>query len=265
MDEKSKQNAGEGQAKETETVTPTTDDQKPNAEAADADKSKKANGDQKEVTAGEALGSELDDSKANKPKEDRMVPEAVLIEYKKENKQLAKDLADIKKLIETGGSKKEISDDLKALGEKHNVDPDFLQDFATAVRAQAKAEAEAEIKPLKDKENAEKVDKIFTEHYDKTLEAMPEYKEIAQKDVIKALALDPKNKNKTFAQILESAYGHLLTGKRSFDAAKPGNSKDNAEVDFKRAKTDTEYFNQIMANPAMKKQYNDGLAQRLNL
>lgn len=259
------ENAPAAESKETEVVNPATDPQKPNPEAADADKGKKVpEADKKEVTAGEVLG-DGEDPKDPKPKEERMVPEAVLLEYKKENKQLAKGLADLKALIESGGSKKEISDDLKALGEKHNVDPEFLHDFASAVRAQAKAEAEAEIKPLKEKDNAQRVEKIFTEHYDKTLEAMPEYKDIAQKDVIRALALDPKNKNKTFAQILESAYGHLITGKHSFDAAKPGGSKDNAEIDFKRAKTDTEYFNQIMANDAMKKRYNDGLAQRLNL
>jgi hypothetical protein len=221
---------------------------------------------EKEVKIGDALKT----SDKKEPAEDkpRMVPEAVLIEYKKEAKAATKALEDLKKTIEDGATKKEVSKSIKDLAEKHNVDAEFLRDFADAVKKEAEAEVEekvsARIKPITDKESADKVDKIFSEHFDKTLEAMPEYKAVVNKEVIKSLALDPKNANKTFAKIFEEAYGHLVTGKRTLETTKPRGGKDDTEIDFAKARKDAEYFKEIMSDPQLKKKYNEGIAERNN-
>lgn len=212
----------------------------------------------KDAKAGDILGGKKKESE-----EVKMVPEAVLIEMKKENKQMAKDMADLKTLIEKGASKKEVTSDLKALAEKHNVDPDFLSEFADAVRKEATEAAKAELKPIEEENNASKRESIFNEHYEKTLKENPEYAKLVNKDVIKALAFDPKNKDKTFLDIFESAYGHLVTGKKTIDTTKPRGGKEDTKVDISRAQRDPDYFKEVMADPELKKQYNEGLSSRI--
>lgn len=217
----------------------------------------------KEETIGDALNTKIP------TKEPKMVPEAVLIEYKKENKEIHKELRDLKALIESGATKKEVSGDLKALAEKHNVDPEFLSEFADSVRKEADSKIDEKInekiKPIEEKENAEKREKVFNQHFDKTLEEMPEYKDLVNKDVIRALVMDPKNANKTFAQIFNDSYGHLVTGKKTLDTTTPRGGQEDASIDFARAKSDSKYFEEIMADPQLKAKYNADLATRLRL
>lgn len=213
-----------------------------------------------DVKIGDALKTK---EESKDTKEVKMVPEAVLIEYKKENKQMAKDLKDLKTLVESGATKKEVSTDIKALADKHNVDADFLSEFAETVRKEASADAEAKIKPIEEKENAKKRDEIFNEHFDKTLEELPEFKKLVNKDVIRSLAFDPKNANKTFAQIFQESYGHLVTGKKTLEPTKPRGGAKDTGIDFSRARSDSEYFKEIMADPELKKKYNEDLPNRL--
>lgn len=212
-----------------------------------------------EKSVGELLGDKTP------TKEPRLVPESVLIEYKKNNKELAKKVAELQTTIEAGATQTEVTNDLKAIADQYGVDEKFLAEFARAVRSQAKAEVEDTIKPFEEREKSAKVDKLFNEHYEKLMEAMPEYKDIANKDIIKALALKPENANKPFTAILEEAYGHLLSGKRTLEPTTPGGGKEDVSVDFDRAKKDSNYFKEIMSDPNLKKQYNDSLTSRLKL
>ena len=188
--------------------------------------------------------------------------EAVIVDIKKDNKQMAKDLSELRTLIESGAAKKEVSTDLTALAEKHNVSVEFLQDFAATVRKEVGKDSDDRIKSIEETSNSEKREKIFTEAFDKTLEEMPEYKKLVSKDVIRTLVMDPKNSNKTFAQIFESSYGHLVTGKKTLEPTKARGGKEDTKVDISRAQKDTEYFKEVMADPELRKQYNEGIASR---
>jgi uncharacterized membrane-anchored protein YjiN (DUF445 family) len=210
---------------------------------------------------GKTVGEVLE-TKAPEPKEAKMVPEAVLLEFKKENKEMAKELKSLKEAIEGGASKKEVSSDLKALAEKHGQDPEFLKEFADSVRKEAEANAEKILKPLQDQDTAAKKDKVFNENFDKTLEEYPEYKNLANKEVIRTLALDPKNSNKTFAQIFQDSYGHLVTGKKTLDTTVAGGGKEAPQIDYGKAASDPKYFKEIMADPELKKEYNKTLTIR---
>lgn len=216
----------------------------------------------KEETIGEALRTE----KESEVKEPKMVPESVLIEYKKESKSVRKELDALKKSIEDGSTKKEVSQSLKEIADKHNVDANFLNEFATAVKKEAESDADEKLsqkmKPIEEKASAEKRDKIFEEHYDKTLAEMPEFAKIINKDVIKTLAFDPKNANKTFAQIFQDSYGHLVTGKKTLEPTTARGGKEDATIDLAKARRDTEYFKEIMADPELKKKYNEDIAIR---
>jgi colicin import membrane protein len=235
------------------------------AKAAAEAKAKAEEEAKKNATVGDLLGG-----KKEEKKEVKMVPEAALLEYKNLSKDLKKELKELRESIESGATKKEVAEDLKKIAEEHNVDPEFLDKFAKSIKAQVEAEVEekvsSKIKPMEEKDAKEKQDKAFEEHYGKVLEAMPEYKGIAQKDVIKALALDPTNAKKTFAEIFEKAYGHLLPNKKAIDAARANaGGKGITDIDFEKANTDKEYFAQIMADPELKAKYNKEMLQKMKL
>jgi hypothetical protein len=199
----------------------------------------------------------------------KTVPEAVFLEEKRERKELAKELKEIKKLLEDGASTKEVSADVKDIAEEFGLTEQAVSKLIAKVGEQTKAEYEKEIeaklKPIQAKERAENVDKAFNEQFDKLMEAMPEFKGIASKDVIRTLASDPKNANKTFGKILEESYGHLVTGKKTIDNTSARGGVSDAPIDTKRMIHDMEYYKEVMANPELKKQYNDTISSRLKL
>lgn len=212
------------------------------------------------------VGEVLEPTDPAEPKtEPKVVPESQFLKVKNKNKELLKEIEALKKAKEEGAAPAEVSADLEALAEKHGVTPEFLKDLAEYNRKQTEDEVEGKMKPITDREKAVKIDKAFNEHYAKTLELMPEYKDLVNKDIIKNLSLDPKNRNKTFPQLLEEAYGHLVTGKRTLDAPSARTSRnDTGEVDYDRATKDKEYFKEVMANPMLKKKYNDTLTNRIS-
>lgn len=210
-----------------------------------------------EETISEVLGTKQEKPEVKEPK---VVPEAVFLDLKKEFKKL-------KKSIEEGSTKKEVAADIKALAEKHNVDESFLEELATVVRNTSKAEVDAEIAsklaPLQERERGEKIEKAFDKAFKRALNDAPEYEGIVNREVIKALSLDPKNANKTFNQLIDESFGHLVTGKKTIDYSSGSNRSDGATVDMAKAKSDGEYFKKVMADPVLKKQYNEGIDGRL--
>lgn len=221
---------------------------------------------------GEKVG-ELFDNKKEVP----TIRESEFLTLKKENEGLWKEIKNTQKMIADGLTKKEVSDTLKKIGEKYKVDPEFLSEVSQAIKAEADAgidgKIDAKVKPLAEKEKseeaqtkAERIDRIFKENFDKTIAAMPDFKDVAEPDVIKSLTLDPANRDKTFAQIIEKAYGHLVKGKgKTLDTNTPGGNKEPAAIDYDKASKDGEYFKTIMADPAQRKEYNANLHKRLKL
>lgn len=210
-------------------------------------------------TISEALGTEPET--AVPIKESRMVPEAVVIELKKELKAL-------KRSIDNDATPKQVSSDLKTLAEKHNIDEGFLGELVSAIKEESKSDFDvnlsARLKPLEEKERNARIDSAFETHFNRAMEISPEFKGVVNKEVIKTLSLDPKNSHKTFNQLIEESYGHLVQGKRTLDASGGNNRNETTTVDLARAKTDGEYFKEVMANPALKKQYNDQLTNSLS-
>lgn len=199
-------------------------------------------------------------------KEIETVPLATLLEFKKENKEVKRELAELKKSIENGATKSEISKSIQQLAEDNNVDVNFLQDFANSIKKASDESIEEKIanrlKPIEEKEKAEKISKAFDSVYEKIIEENPEYKGVASKEVIKALSLNPENKNKTFNKIIEDAYGHLIKGKKSIDSTSPG-KKNSQSLNVSKL-ADPEYFEEVMDNPKLKEEYNKGLLERLS-
>lgn len=222
-------------------------------------------GEQIKKTIDEVMGGDNsddeDDSKDDSKGES--VPLKTFLEIKKEKKDMEKELIELRKLKEDGASKSEVDSDLEAIAEKYDVDPKFLDELSKIIYSKAKGDVEATLKPLQAKEKAEKITKVFNEHFDKVIEEMPEYSDIVNRDVIKELTLLPQNAKKTFQQIIEETYGKTVTGKKTLETGTPRGGKD-VGIDESKL-NDPSYFSKIMANPELKKKYNEGIAKRILL
>jgi hypothetical protein len=202
----------------------------------------------------------------NKP-EDKTVPLNTFLETKKEKKALEKELKELREERQNGATKTEVNASLKAIAEKYDVDVNFVDELSSAIYAKAKEDVEetlnSKLQPLEAKEKAEKINTAFNEHYEKVIAEMPEYKNVINKDVIKSLSLLPQNSKKTFQQIIEETYSNSVTGKRTMETSTPRGGKD-ASLDMSKI-NDPDYFKQVMANPELKKKYNEGLTSRIKL
>lgn len=119
------------------------------------------------------------------------------------------------------------------------------------------------LEQIEESDRKSKLETTFMQHLNKTLENTPEYKDIVNIEVIKQMAFNPANANKTYKQLLEEAYGNALTGRRTIETTTPRGGAKDEKVDLQRAKTDTEYRRQVLSDPELKKQYNSGLTDRV--
>lgn len=218
------------------------------------------------VVVEEKIGDVLKDEQTPAP-QPRMVPESAFLGEKKGRKEAERALEALKSSIESGDTPAETTASIDELASKHNIDPVFLKDFAKAIRTEAQQGVDATIKdilkPIQEETKKERIDKIFSSHFEKAMAEMPEYSKVANRDVIKALSLLPENANKTFAQLIESTYGAAVGGKRTFETTTPRADRDTGKVDMARAQTDGAYFAEVMADPAKKAEYNAGLTDRI--
>lgn len=194
-------------------------------------------------------------------KQEEEKPETVsLAKFMKEKRarqELEAQIADLQTKANEGATKTEIATDLKALAEEHNIDAGFLSKLAKAIEAQAEARIEERLKPITEKEKQAKIDSAFQAGFGKAMENMPEYQEIVNPDVIKTLSLNPNNANKTFRQLIEETYGNALGGRKTIEKAVPRGGNASGELDYNRAKRDSAYYKEVMADPVLKSQYND--------
>lgn len=226
-----------------------------------------------EKTVGEIIddtvGDPKDPAEGDDPKDPdptaETVPLATFLSTKKDAKKFEKLYNDLKTKSEKGDSSpEEIAEDLDALAEEFEIDPKFVKKLAKILEGKAEKKVGESMKPIleqnkkyTEKEKQEAIDKAFTKHYDAALETLPEYADIANAEVIKALSLLPANKDKTFVQLIEETYSKAITGKRTIEPTKPGGGKDPEPIDYEKARNDTKYFESIMADPAKKKEYNE--------
>lgn len=208
---------------------------------------------------------EIQEVVAPKPKE--TVGLDKFLEVKNDNKALKQSVKDLQAKIEAGGSKAEVTADIEALSIAYpDVDKQFLAQLTAAIRSQVKQDADKEVderlKPFEQEAKDKRINEAFETHYASALEKLPEFAKIANKDVIKALTLSPKNANKTFTQIIEEAYGNAIPGRRTIETTVPGGGKEPAPLEFDRARKDGAYFNEVMASPKLKAEYNAEMLKR---
>lgn len=209
-------------------------------------------------TAGEVIDEAV--SQAQKETKETVGLDKFL-ELKKENKEMKRSLKDMEARISEGASTEEISTDIRAIAQEHDVDEKFLRKLASTIKAETERDLDAKyadkLKPFEEKAAQEKLDKIFQEHYKIAMAKLgSDFDGLVDPEEVKELSQLPKNRNKTFSEIIEHRYGSLLTGKRTIDTTKPAGGKEPESLDVERARKDPEYFQQIMSSPKLKAEYN---------
>lgn len=119
------------------------------------------------------------------------------------------------------------------------------------------------LETIEQKEKVAKMEAGFAIGLEKALQNAPEYREVVNVSVIKALAFNPANANKTYRQLLEEAYGNAITGRRTVETTTPRGGAKDTKLDRERAKNDTAYRREVLADPELRKQYNEGLTDRV--
>lgn len=207
-----------------------------------------------EKTIGESLESK------EAPKEKQTVGLDKYLDLKKDLKKAKNDL---KEALEKNSTPKEVSKDIDAIAKEHNVDPEFLEKLASEIEAKASEKIDEKLRPLTEREQAAKQEKMFQERLADTLKDMPEYKDVINVDVVRQLAFNPANANKTFKGLLEETYGNFVgSEKKSIETVTPDTREAPQSLDVDRARTDTAYFKEVMADPELKKQYNEEMLKK---
>lgn len=201
------------------------------------------------VSEEKSVGAELDgvDTGKSESKEDSKDDKSVpLSKYMKEKKK-RQDLE--VKLAEAGLDSDE--------DDEAGSDPEPDQ------APEAGSKLEADVAALKADKQRKEQDEKFNELYSNTVEKFPEYKDLADPAVIKQLALNPANKDKTMSQIMEDVYGHLIQGRPTIATDVPAADPEPGKVDVEKADRDPEYFKKVMADPKMKAEYNETIQDRI--
>lgn len=191
-----------------------------------------------ETAPAEVSVADLHEAPEESPKVDS-VPFNKFIKEKEKRKALEKELADLRKQLSQDDDVDDVEDEpeVKKLAQK--------------------------LEQLEGDKKREQLEAKFMQHFNKTLEDFPEYKDVVNVDVIKKLAFDPANSTKTYKQLLDETYGKSLVGRRTIETTTPRGGAKDTKVDIERAKTDAAYRHEVLADPELRKQYNESLTDRI--
>ena len=210
-------------------------------------------------TIGE-LSEEIYNEESEEHASEKTVPEYAFVAQKKALIAAEKELKALRESMQYQESTQyEQLTGVDAIADKYNIDREFMNELKSTIENDLDAKYASKESA---KEKADKFNDAFSKQYNTALERGPEFQAIANPDVIKTLATLPQNKNKTVSQLLEETYGNALTGKRTIETTQPGGGKDPEPLDIAKAEKDINYFNEVMADPKKKAQYNEQMLKR---
>lgn len=227
-----------------------------------------AEGEKAQQTIAEVLEPE---AKVEKPKAPETVGLDKYLKEKDKRKALENELAELRQKHQDGATDKEVSDDINEIAEEYDIDPKFLTGIVKAVETRVRSEYDEKLKPLTEEKERTRQATAFQTSFETALANVPEYKNVVDMETIRQLSMlrDSSGKlvngTKTIEQLIEQTYANALGGKRTFETTTPRGGQEPAEIDFAKAQKNTEYFKEIMANPTLKRKYNEGLEKRLKL
>lgn len=240
--------------------TPSGEEVNTSQETAKDDSAVETTVDTKEETIADAM-------KDDKSKVPDSIPYSRFQEKVNSEKELKARVEELEAMVrDKDMSDTEVSDEIADIADEHNIDPKVLEKLAKSMNAKLEKTVEERLAPLTERDKREKQDKILTSMLDRALEARPEFKDVIDVDVVKQLALLPQNANKTLTQLMEQTYGKAIkpSDKKTMETTTPGKSEAIESIDYSRAKTDTEYFKQIKADPKLHAEYNKKMTEDLS-
>lgn len=192
---------------------------------------------------------------------EKKVPDSVPLSRLNKEIQKRKDLEARLEQLERQPSKPsaEVDADIETIAKENNLDADVLNKIANAIKKNTAAEIEEKLRPLTEREEQARKEAVFSQHFSRAMENMPEYKGVVNAEVIRQLAFNPANGNKTYAQLIQETYGNVIKGRDTVETTTPRGGNTSGELDMKRAKSDASYFREIMSNPTLKEKYNTNI------
>jgi hypothetical protein len=211
-----------------------------------------------EASLGDALGDKLAEPEKKTVGLDKYLTE------KNKRKELEAELEKVKEAKDDGATKAEIQTDLQAIADEYNLDADVLAKVGEALQAKANAALDERLEPILNDKRVAARDAKFKELYDNAIANAPEYDGVVNVEVIKQLATNSANKDKTMSQLIEGTYGHLLGSKSSIERSQ--NTRiESGKIDMKEADQNPEYFKKVLADPTLKGQYDQNVLDNIQL
>jgi hypothetical protein len=208
-----------------------------------------------EETIGGTLGAEVKNVVDS-------IPRSSLNKEIERRKELEHQLETLRKETESGKkTSAEVDEDIETIAKENGLDVDVLNKIASAIKKTAAADIEEKLRPLTEREENSRKEAIFNQHFNRALENMPEYKGVVNPEVIRQLAFLPANGNKTYAQLIQETYGNVTKGRDTVETTVARGGNTDGELDFARARKDTSYFKDVMANPVLKEKYNSKILE----
>lgn len=177
---------------------------------------------------GDGKGKKATDGEPKKP---TVTPqEKVILDLKSENRELKRMIKDeviptmreMQKQIANGSlSKQDVKDELDALAEKYELEPEFVKELAGAIKSKTTKEVEdkylSDIKDIKaDREQGKKlsqearIKQAVVSEFDRVVADNPGYAKIAKKEVITKMILNtPEYQDMAMEDVLAEVYGDV--------------------------------------------------------
>ena len=163
-----------------------------------------------EPTIGELFDGDATTNQVVDKKTGDTVDKATFLEIKKE-------LTDMKNKLGLKKNDRFEIEDINSIVEDYDVDEQFVSRLAAAIQTSTRKEIEQKyekkINDLHSTSVESKKQQMFDQVYEKTLKLYPQYEGIANKKIIKTLALNSSNKDKKVSAILKETYGQLAKAK----------------------------------------------------
>lgn len=205
---------------------------------------------QDDTEDGDGKGGKATDGEPKKPTVSPQ--ERVILELKSENRELKSMIKDeviptmreMQKQIKDGSlSKQDVKDELDALAEKYQLEPEFVKELAGAIKTSTTKEVEdkylTDIKDIKaERETGKRVTQearikqAVVSEFDRVVTENPGYAKLAKKEVITKMILsNPEYQEMAMEDVLAEVYGDVETP--SMDGYSPQGSGHVAETDVK--------------------------------
>lgn len=208
-------------------------------------------------------------------KADDRVPLRKYMEEKKARQEIeerAQSLAqELERVRVSGNQGNDTNFDLSYLSQKHNIDEDVLRDIVNATysitKDSVRAELEQDIAPalselnsIKREKEQQKFESQFNKLLNESLEEMPEYSSLVDKDDLKEWIKSGKYSKLTMPQLIEQKYGKFVGAKKTIDGGYTA-SRETTIPDPSNM-TDKDWV-EIENNQELKKKWQGSLEDRL--